>query len=87
MIPVAKIETKQLITKPFPTYKRFLTHEQQITFEIIVAKGEIAQNEQFLHFVTLFSTLLTKIKPLFKEIVHVVANMIRRLLLYVGKGY
>ena len=31
---------------PFPTYRRFL---QQTTFEIIIAKGEIIHNEQFIH--------------------------------------
>ena len=31
--------------KPFPTCGRILTHLKQTTFENIVTKGEIAQNE------------------------------------------
>ena len=31
-----------------PTYRRIMTLLQQMTFENIVTKGEIAQNEQFL---------------------------------------
>ena len=33
-----------------------LTHQQQTAFENIVGKGEIAHNEQFLLFPTMFST-------------------------------
>ena len=34
----------------------FLTNQQQNAFENIVGKGEIARNEQFLLFLTMFST-------------------------------
>ena len=33
---------------PFPSYRRFLTPLQQTAFENIVAKEEIAHDEQFL---------------------------------------
>ena len=36
------------IVKPFPTYRRMLANLQQTTFENILTKEEIAQNEQFL---------------------------------------
>ena len=41
---------------PFTPLILFLTHQQQRAFENIVGKEEIARNEQFLPFPTMFST-------------------------------
>ena len=44
---------------PFPTYRHLLTPLPQMTFENIVAKGDIAQNDKFLlstQFLTFFQT-------------------------------
>ena len=61
---------------------------QQTTIENIVAKGEIAQNKQFLHLpqcLKLFAVII----PSFIEIFRFFANMLSKLsvadLLYVGK--
>ena len=42
------------ITYPFLTYRRFLTPQQQNTFENTVVNGEIAHTEQFLHLAKCF---------------------------------
>ena len=47
-----------------PTYRRILTHLLQTTFEIVVAKGEIAQNEHFL--------LLLQRFQLYSVIIHLI---------------
>ena len=44
--------------KPFPTYRHFLTPLQQMTFENIVTKEEIAQDQQFLLLPKLYSIIL-----------------------------
>ena len=41
----------------FPTYKHFLMPLQQMTFENIVAKIEIAHNEEFLLLLNVFNSL------------------------------
>ena len=56
-------------------------HLQQMSFENIVAKGDIAHNEQFL-LLPQFFLLYSIIKLLFIEISHSFAED----LLYVGKG-
>ena len=45
-----------IFLKPFPTYRRYLTTMQQMTFENIMTKVEIAQNKQFSPFAKMFST-------------------------------
>ena len=44
---------------PFPTCKRILMQLKQITFEDIVAKGEIANKLEISPFVPVFSTLFS----------------------------
>ena len=72
----------------------FLTTLQQTTFEIIVAKGEIAHNEQFLHLLQCFQ-LSSIIKYIYIyisyiEIFHILSSMFSKSsaaeLMYVGKG-
>ena len=42
------LQSALTIVQPFPTYRRFLTPLQQMTFESILTKSEIAHNEHFL---------------------------------------
>ena len=53
--------------KPFPTCRHILTQQQQTTFENMVAKGEIAHDEQFLLWPQCFQLYLT-IQLFFMEI-------------------
>ena len=73
----------------FPTYRRFLMPLQQMTFENIVTKEEIAHNEQFRLLPHCFQ-LYSVIKPLFKGIICSFAKIFSKSsaadLLYVGKG-
>ena len=75
--------------KPFPTYRRILTHLQQTTLENIVTKGEIAHDEQFPLLPHCFQLYLI-IKFSFMEIFHIFADMFSKSsaaeLPYVGKG-
>ena len=48
---------------PFPTQALVLTHLKHKSFENTVEKGEIARNEQFLLFPTVFSTHLENLLP------------------------
>ena len=77
-------------TKPFPTYRqRFLMPMQQTTFENIVTKEEISQNEQFLPLPQCFQLLSVNI-PSFIGIFYIFVYMFSKLaaadLLNVVKG-
>ena len=69
---------------PFPTYKI-----SDVNFEIIVTKGEIAHNEQFLHLpqcFQLYSIIILSIKGIFNSCVGMFSNPSAADLLYVGEG-
>ena len=72
-----------------PTNKRLLTPRQQTTFKIIVTKGEIAHNEQFLHLPQLFqlySIIILSILDIFYILDLIISKSSAADLLYVGKG-
>ena len=78
-----------MINPPFPTRRHVLTPLQQTTFETIVRKGEIAQNEEFLllpHSFWLYFIIYLS----FLAIFHICNNLFSKLsaadILYVGKG-
>ena len=63
-----------LVNEPFPTCKRILTQKQQTTFENIMAKSEIAHDEQFLVWPQCFQLYLT-IKLSFMDFFQVFITM------------
>ena len=74
---------------PSSACRHILTHLQQTNFENIVAKGEIAQNEQFHHLPLCFQLFSVPILS-FIECCHVFAWLFTKSsaadLFYVGKG-
>ena len=79
----------QCLYNPLPTYRRFMTHLQQMTFVNIVAKEEIA-HEQFLLLPQCFQPypmifpLLEKIFYIFVQILFSKSSVTD--FLHVGKG-